>query len=80
MVLAASPHDSPPARDRTAGSWWGAALLGAAVAGVLAVDLLFAFTGIRGTVFGAAALCLAAALAAAVLFARRGAAGAAEGS
>jgi hypothetical protein len=47
---------------------------------VLAVDLLFAFTGIRGTVFGAAALCLASALAAAVLFARRGAAGAAEGS
>ncbi|MDP1892336.1 MAG: hypothetical protein Q8K55_15725 [Gemmatimonadaceae bacterium] len=62
-----------PARtlDRSAGVLWGAALTGAAVAGILAVDVLFAFTGIRGTIFGAAALCLASALGSAVLFARQ---------
>lgn len=80
MALVASPPSPLPARDRAAGSRGGAALLGAAVAGVLAVDLLFAFTGIRGTVFGAAALCLTSALAAAILFARRRAAGVPEGA
>lgn len=80
MALVAPQPSSLPSRDRSAGSGWGAVLLGAAVAGVLAVDVLFAFTGIRGTVFGAAALCLASALGAAALFARRGAAGATEGA
>ncbi|MBI5600062.1 MAG: hypothetical protein HY944_00700, partial [Gemmatimonadetes bacterium] len=75
-LVAALPR--PPGRDRTVGAWWGAALLGAAVAGVLAVDVLFAFTGIRGTLLGAAALCLASALGAAILLARRVPAGATE--
>ena len=77
-ALMASQHDPLPARDRTAGSWWGAALFGAAVAGVLAVDLLFAFTGIRGTILGSAALSLASALGAALVFTRRSAAAAQE--
>lgn len=78
MALVASHPASSPARDRSAGWWWGAVLLGAAAAGVMAVDLLFAFTGIRGTVFGAVALCFASALGAAAVFARRGAAAATE--
>ncbi len=78
MALVASHPALAPARDRSAGWWWSATLLGAAAAGVMAVDLLFAFTGIRGTVFGATALCLASALGAAVVFARRGAAAAAK--
>lgn len=62
-----------PARalDRSAGLLWGATLAGAAVAGIAAVDVLFAFTGIRGTVYGAAGLCAASALVAAVLLVRR---------
>jgi hypothetical protein len=50
------------------------------VAGVLAVDVLFAFTGVRGTVFGAVALCVASAVAAAVLLVRRPRSGVAEGA
>lgn len=71
-----------PARelDRSAGLLWGAALSGSAVAGILAVDVLFAFTGIRGTIFGTAALCLASALGAAILFARRRPADVPEGT
>jgi hypothetical protein len=71
MTLVASLPWPARALDRADGWFWGAATSGAAVAGVLAVDVLFAFTGIRGTVFGAAALCLASALGAAILFARR---------
>jgi hypothetical protein len=79
-ALAALQHDPLPARDRTAGSWWGATALGAAVAGTLAVDLLFAFAGIRGTTLGTAALCLATALGAALVLRRRRAAGVTEGA
>ncbi|MHB0964396.1 MAG: hypothetical protein ACYC5V_14445, partial [Gemmatimonadaceae bacterium] len=71
MALVASLPWPARALDRADGWFWGAAISGAAVAGVLAVDVLFAFTGIRGTVFGAAALCLASALGAAILFVRR---------
>lgn len=71
MVLVASLPWPSRELDRSAGLLWGAVLSGAAVAGVLAVDMLFAFTGVRGTVFGAAVLCLASALGAAILFARR---------
>ena len=69
-LVAALPR---PARtlDRSDGWFWGAAISGAAVAGVLTVDVLFAFSGIRGTVFGAAALCLVTAIGATILFARR---------
>ncbi len=71
MALVASLPWPARVLDRPAAWFCGAAVSGAAVAGIMAVDLLFAFTGIRGTIFGAAALCLASALGAAILFARR---------
>lgn len=70
MALVAALPWPARALDRSAGVLGGAALLGAAMAGILAVDVLFAFTGVRGTVLGSAALCLTSALAAAILFAR----------
>ena len=80
MALVASLPWPARALDQTVGLLWGAALSGAAVAGILAVDVLFAFTGIRGTVFGASALCLATALGAAMRFARRRPADLTEGT
>ncbi len=80
MALVAALPWPARALDRSDGWFWGAALAGAAVAGVLMVDVLFAFTGIRATVFAAAALGLASALAAAILFTRRRPAGVAEGA
>jgi hypothetical protein len=71
LALVASLPRPARSLDRSAGLLWGAAMSGAAVAGILAVDVLFAFTGIRGTVFGTAALCLASALGAAILFGHR---------
>ncbi|MBA4071559.1 MAG: hypothetical protein C0497_06950 [Gemmatimonas sp.] len=56
--------------DRSAG-WLGAAVVsGAAIAAVVAVDLLFAFAGIRGSLVGSAALSVASAIGAAILFVR----------
>lgn len=80
MGLVASLPWPARALDRAEGWFWSAAISGAAVAGVLTVDVLFAFTGIRATVFGAAALGLASALGAAILFARRRPADVSEGA
>lgn len=80
MALVASPPWPSRALDRSAGVWWGAAVSGAAVAGILAVDVLFAFTGLRATILGSAALCLASAFGAAIVFVRRRPADVREGA
>lgn len=80
MALVASLPWPARALDRSAGLFWGAAVSGAAVAGVLAVDVLFAFTGIRGTIFVSAVLCLGTALGAAIQFTHRRQADVPEGT
>jgi len=69
-LLAALPWPSG-ARSRRAGASWALVLCGAALAGILAVDVLFAFTGIRGVIVGSAALGASSALGAVMLFTRR---------
>ncbi len=72
MVLAASLTSPIRAPDQWSSGWLcGAAVCGAAVAAVVAVDVLFAFTGIRGAIIVAAAGNLATAIAASIVLPRR---------
>lgn len=80
LALVASLPWSARVLHRTVGWCWSAVLSGAAVAGILAVDVLFAFTGVRGAIFVSAALWFASALGAAILFARRRTADVPEGT